>query len=383
MGSDTRQALIESAITLFSTKWYGMVSVAEICRSANLSNGAFYRHFKSKEEIFCAILDLVVRKIEAALEPLSKMQASARFSALIRIIFDFSQDYTPLVRVFREGQYRFFKYERALKEVYGHAFIVVLGHEPSVAEYLFAFAGLRFAAIRAALHQLPVSVEALQAIIGGGLLRSQPVNWSRIFSTSITPLPIELLPDSRDSLLAEGRKLFGEKGYFETNIHEVTFNANLAIGSFYRYFESKEAFYKEVIRAVGRDVRHFITLNLGNGLNRLERELRGLWLFILFLSMDRNCYNIVREAEFVLPNEVRDYYDAFHRGYLRREDATLNCDSTTCIEFMLGVAHYLGIEIIFDTSPETARHVIEEIGTLYMRGLLGGSCRDADIKTDQ
>jgi AcrR family transcriptional regulator len=125
-----------------------------------------------------------------------------------------------------------------------------------------------------------------------------------------------LLPSSRDLLLSEGRKLFGEKGYFETNIHEVTSNAHLAIGSFYRYFESKESFYREVIKVVGQDVRHFITLNLGVGLNRLERELRGLWLFILFLSMDRNCYNIVREAEFVLPYEVRDYYDAFHRGYL-------------------------------------------------------------------
>jgi len=360
-----------------------MVSVAEICRNASLSNGAFYRHFKNKEEIFCAILDLVVHKIDSALKPLANMPRQDRFPALIAIIYDFSQEYTPLVRVFREGQYRFFKYERALKEVYGHAFSVVLGHDPTVAEYLFAFAGLRFSAIRAALHQIPVSVGSLSGIIGNGLFRPQPINWTRIFSTSITPLPIELLPDSRAMLLAEGRKLFGEKGYFETNIHEVTSKADLAIGSFYRYFESKEAFYKEVIREVGRDVRHFITLNLGNGLNRLERELRGLWLFILFLSMDRNCYNIVREAEFVLPSEVRDYYDAFHRGYLRREDAALSCESTTCIEFMLGVAHYLGIEIIFDNSPETARHVIEEIGKLYMHGLLGEGARAADAKQDQ
>lgn len=370
MSKNTRQALMQSAINLFSTRWYGMVSIAEICRSAGLSNGSFYRHFESKEEIFCAILDYVVHKIEEALTPLSSLPEEKRFPELVRIIYDFSQDYTPLVRVFREGQYRFFKYERKLEDVYSHAFSLVFGRQPSIAEYLFAFAGLRFSAIRAALHQIPVRVDALASIIGNGLLKSQPINSDRIFSTSITPLPIELLPSSRDLLLAEGRKLFGEKGYFETNIHEVTSNAHLAIGSFYRYFESKESFYREVIKVVGQDVRHFITLNLGVGLNRLERELRGLWLFILFLSMDRNCYNIVREAEFVLPNEVRDYYDAFHRGYLRREDTSLRCDSTTCIEFMLGVAHYFGIEIIFDNSPETARQVIEELGALYTQGLL-------------
>jgi len=369
MSSDTRQALIDSAVTLFSTKWYGMVSVAEICRSAGLSNGAFYRYFKSKEEIFCAILDHVVRQIERALMPLAGMEPSQRLPNFVGIIYNFSQVHTPLVRVFREGQYRLFEYERKLKDVYRQAFQIVFGRTPSITEYLFALAGLRFASIRAALHQIPVQTDALVTILSKGFLKAQPINADRIFSTSITPLPIELWPDSRYLLLAEGRKLFGEKGYFETNIHEVALHAGLAIGSFYRYFESKESFYKEVIRSVGRDVRHFISLNLGSGLNPVEREMRGLWLFILFLSMDRYCYNIVREAEFVLPNEVRDYYDAFHRGYLKREDSSLTCDSTTCIEFMLGVAHYLGIEVIFDNSPEIARQAIEEMGQLYMHGL--------------
>ncbi len=369
MNSNTRQALIDSAVTLFSTKWYGTVSVAEICRAAGLSNGAFYRYFKSKEEIFCAILDHVVRQIERALKPLASMPPSQRLPNFVSIIYTFSQDHTPLVRVFREGQYRLFQYERKLKDVYRHAFQAVFERAPSIAEYLFALAGLRFASIRAALHQIPVQTDALEMILKEGLLKPQPINAERIFSTSITPLPIELWPDNRYVLLAEGRKLFGEKGYFETNIHEVTSNAGLAIGSFYRYFESKEAFYKEVIRSVGKDVRHFISMNLGSGLNPVEREMRGLWLFILFLSMDRYCYNIVREAEFVLPNEVRDYYDAFHRGYLKRENSSFTCDTTTCIEFMLGVAHYLGIEVVFDNSPEIARQTIEEMGQLYMHGL--------------
>ncbi len=375
MNSNTRQALIDSAVTLFSTKWYGTVSVAEICRAAGLSNGAFYRYFKSKEEIFCAILDHVVRQIERALKPLASMPPSQRLPNFVSIIYTFSQAHTPLVRVFREGQYRLFQYERKLKDVYRHAFHLVFGRAPSIAEYLFALAGLRFASIRAALHQIPVQTDALVMILREGLLKPQPINTERIFSTSITPLPIELWPDNRYLLLAEGRKLFGEKGYFETNIHEVTSNAGLAIGSFYRYFESKEAFYKEVIRSVGKDVRHFISMNLGSGLNPVEREMRGLWLFILFLSMDRYCYNIVREAEFVLPNEVRDYYDAFHRGYLKRENPSFTCDTTTCIEFMLGVAHYLGIEVIFDNSPEIARQTIEEMGELYMHGLGDGAHR--------
>jgi hypothetical protein len=67
-----------------------------------------------------------------------------------------------------------------------------------------------------------VQTDALVTILSKGLFKTQPINADRIFATSITPLPIELWPDSRDLLLAEGRKLFGEKGYFETNIHDVT-----------------------------------------------------------------------------------------------------------------------------------------------------------------
>jgi len=116
-------------------------------------------------------------------------------------------------------------------------------------------------------------------------------------------------------------------------------------------------------------VRHFISINLGKDINRVERELRGLWLFILFLSMDRYCYNIVREAEFVLPDEVKDYYDAFHNGYAKREESQAKSATTTGIEFLIGVAHYFGIEVVFNKSPEIARTTIEEIGHLYVHGL--------------
>jgi len=371
MSSGTRQRLIDAAIRLFSATWYGTASVAEICRMADVSNGAFYRHFRDKEEIFCAILEFVIKEIEKALQCLNEMAGAHRPEAFVSTIFAFSQDHTVLVRVFREGQYRFFEYERRLKEVYYHAFEQAFRHRPGIAEYLYALGGLRFASIRSAFHQIPVKPQSLTAILRHGLLKPQPMDSGRVFSSSIIPLPIELLPDSKTLLLRAGRQLFGEKGYFETNVHEITSMAGLATGSFYRHFDSKEAFYSEVIRQVGRDVRRFITINLGQNLNRLEREMRGLWLFLLFLSMDRYCYNIVREAEFVLPEEVRSYYESFRKGYLKQDNADFLEDEMTSIEFMLGVAHYLGIEVVFDHSPQNARQVIEELAGLYVGGLEG------------
>ena len=92
------------------------------------------------------------------------------------------------------------------------------------------------------------------------------------------------------------------------------------MGAFYTYFDSKEAFYAELIALVGQDARTFISRNraVPRALNALEFELRGLWLWLVYLSIDKHCYNIVREAEFVLPVAVRDYYGAFAAGYRRR-----------------------------------------------------------------
>lgn len=47
----TRQKILNAAETLFTSKGYDAVSVDEICESISLTKGAFYYHFKNKEEI--------------------------------------------------------------------------------------------------------------------------------------------------------------------------------------------------------------------------------------------------------------------------------------------------------------------------------------------
>ncbi|RJP27133.1 MAG: TetR/AcrR family transcriptional regulator [Actinobacteria bacterium] len=47
----TRQEIFETAIELFDKKGYERVSINDICRQAGVSTGAFYHHFKSKDQI--------------------------------------------------------------------------------------------------------------------------------------------------------------------------------------------------------------------------------------------------------------------------------------------------------------------------------------------
>jgi AcrR family transcriptional regulator len=372
---DTGERLIQAAVRLFARKWYGTVSVAEICRAAGLSNGIFYRYFDNKEVLFRRILERVTTSIAGTIAAHRGADPRQGLREFVLALVAYAEEEKELVSVYREGQYRFFEYEQRLVEIYRKGLSQALRREVGLPEYLFALGGIRFCAIRRALHGTPADMEAIFTILEGGIFPGAGFDPDRVFGGTVNPLPIALEEKARERLLRAGKKLFGEKGYFETNIHEVTDQAGLSVGAFYTHFASKEAFYGEIIALVGHEVRLFISRNLGEGLSRLEFELRGLWLFLVHLSIDRNCYNIVREAEFVLPDAVRAYYAAFVDGYRGNPEgngpiaARGGAAEETVIEFLLGIAHYFGIEVAFDESPANARSVVESIGRLLSTGL--------------
>lgn len=53
---DTKEALVEAGIHQISEKGYDGASIEDITRIANVSKGAFYYHFKSKEEFVLTII---------------------------------------------------------------------------------------------------------------------------------------------------------------------------------------------------------------------------------------------------------------------------------------------------------------------------------------
>jgi AcrR family transcriptional regulator len=54
---ETRAQILQTALGLFSKNGYPATGVAEICRAAGVSKGAFYHHFPSKQAVFQALLE--------------------------------------------------------------------------------------------------------------------------------------------------------------------------------------------------------------------------------------------------------------------------------------------------------------------------------------
>lgn len=55
-GVDTRKNILSVSLELFSQNGYDATSVAQICQGAQISKGAFYHHFASKQDLFLALM---------------------------------------------------------------------------------------------------------------------------------------------------------------------------------------------------------------------------------------------------------------------------------------------------------------------------------------
>jgi AcrR family transcriptional regulator len=55
--SDSRTHILETAANLFMQKSYKEVTMKEIVDKTGLSKGAFYLHFRSKEQLFMEVTD--------------------------------------------------------------------------------------------------------------------------------------------------------------------------------------------------------------------------------------------------------------------------------------------------------------------------------------
>ena len=66
--AERRQAIVEAAMTVFSTGSYSGATTAEIARQAGISEPILYRHFASKRELYFACLDEAWGAFRSALE---------------------------------------------------------------------------------------------------------------------------------------------------------------------------------------------------------------------------------------------------------------------------------------------------------------------------
>jgi AcrR family transcriptional regulator len=118
-------------------------------------------------------------------------------------------------------------------------------------------------------------------------------------------------------LLEAAASEFGERGYHEAAITGITQRAGVALGTFYTYFDSKEALFRALVRDMSQTTRAHVAEAVRNAPDRLAAERLGLEAFIGFVRRHPELYRIIEEAQFVAEDVYREHYLTFAEGYSR------------------------------------------------------------------
>src|SRR3982750_4994024 len=110
-------------------------------------------------------------------------------------------------------------------------------------------------------------------------------------------------------ILDAARGEFGEQGFSASSIVGITQRAGVALGTFYTYFDSKEAVFQALVRDMSGQVREQVGPALGQAADALDGERRALEAFLDFVRDHRDIYRIIDEAEFVEPAAYREHYE--------------------------------------------------------------------------
>ena len=101
---------------------------------------------------------------------------------------------------------------------------------------------------------------------------------------------------------------FGKKGFADSSVTSITQRAEVALGTFYTYFDSKEALFAALVRDMSERVRDAVAPALDGASDALDLERRALAAYLRFVERHREVYRIIDEAEFVDPAGFKAHY---------------------------------------------------------------------------
>jgi AcrR family transcriptional regulator len=117
------------------------------------------------------------------------------------------------------------------------------------------------------------------------------------------------------ALLDAAAEEFGERGYHEAGIARIAQRAGTAIGSFYTYFDSKEAIFRALVADMSQQVRETVGPVILAAPDRLSGERAGIAAFLAFVRTHQALYRIIDESAFVAPDAYRRHYETIAEGY--------------------------------------------------------------------
>lgn len=121
----------------------------------------------------------------------------------------------------------------------------------------------------------------------------------------------------RNALFAAAAEVVGRHGYQGAAIAQITDRANVALGSFYNYFPTRQHILDELLPALGQEMLAFVRKRIGTAQAIDERERRGFNAFYEYLLKKPQFFRILNEAETFAPGGYKAHFRNIVDSYLR------------------------------------------------------------------
>ena len=181
---------------------------------------------------------------------------------------------------------------------------------------------------------------------------------------------------TRQLLLDAAEQVFGEVGYDQASIAEITRRAGVALGTFYVYFPHKQAIFVELIDELGSRLRAALAESTKGLTDRLQLERAGFEAFLQFASTHRNLYRVVRQAEFVDAEAYYRYYRRIAEAYTHNLSKAMDADQIARFDpevtayALMGIADFVGMRFVLWEGAADRDRVITEVMAFVSHGLM-------------
>lgn len=190
---------------------------------------------------------------------------------------------------------------------------------------------------------------------------------------------------TRTKLVEAAETVFAGVGYHDASIVKITEEADVGLGTFYLYFQGKQAIFDEVVEDLNRRVRYAMAEAARAAENRLDAERAGFRAFFRFTAEHPALYRIIRQAEFVSPGALRLHYTRIVNGYIeglksaQASGEVRPMDPDVAAWALMGIGELIGMRwVLWDEEgtepckgprPDVPEQVFEEMMQFIERGL--------------
>lgn len=187
---------------------------------------------------------------------------------------------------------------------------------------------------------------------------------------------------TKKRLYASAQDAFAQYGFESASVARITSSAEVSVGAFYNYFETRESLLAEVVRGLGLELRRSVAAAIPKDSNFFVREKISFKQYFIFLKKHPHYIRILSESEIFLPdayNELVEHILEGYRSVLRTasrkgEIRPLRGNEVDGVAlFLMAARHYYGQ--YFLSLCDANGHLPNYVVDMYLRFIQGGLSR--------